>query len=613
MRKTKNVMKSYTPIEVKVRKATSVDAWLPPTSLLQELADASENVDDFVHIMEMIWKRMNDNGKYWRHVLKALYVLDYLLKNGHPRVLIAAKENIHAVETLKLFTFVDEDGDDRGQSIREKSKKIVALIRDPDQLESERETARNTRARMSGVAFTSSDGRSLPKTRPAATSDGRSVEDQMAKALALSSREQYAEHDREQDFSAPSTPTREPEPQSFSDIPPSEAQDLELARALSASLQTERVDDERRYQQRRAVANNEAIFSTVPQTQTANAGFGGSADPFAVAPNDPFASPAAAPDPFVPSSQQSRAAASPNGQLASIVRNAPGIDPFASIGARGGQQETSYSTVQRSTPATPPVTDLFASPSPQPSAASPFSTPTPAPADPFANTTPSDPFGAPAKQDLFGVPSQPAPAATAPSLMQRQGQPFVEQRAQARASPAKESPSNRPPSITRLTDLDLLTPAPVVAEPQGPTSSPLNPFALPMDDAQSSIMEPTPAQPMRSGANIFEKKQNGRPSMGELLNFAPQSQQQTSTPPSMAFQSMNLNSPNQPSSLGQQPLKPHALGGQPQMSAFGNTMQPVQQQNGAFGNPQQNGGPFGSSLGQVPAATAGSASYNPFS
>jgi hypothetical protein len=47
----------------------------------------------FSEIMQMIWKRLNDHGKNWRHVYKALVLLEYLIKTGSEKV---DKKNIIA-------------------------------------------------------------------------------------------------------------------------------------------------------------------------------------------------------------------------------------------------------------------------------------------------------------------------------------------------------------------------------------------------------------------------------------------------------------------------------------------------------------------------------------
>ena len=61
----------------------------------------------FPEIMAMLWKRLSDHGKNWRHVYKSLMLLDYLVKTGSERVAAQCKENIYAITTLKDFQFID--------------------------------------------------------------------------------------------------------------------------------------------------------------------------------------------------------------------------------------------------------------------------------------------------------------------------------------------------------------------------------------------------------------------------------------------------------------------------------------------------------------------------
>lgn len=59
-------------MQIKVREATSNDPWGPSATIMAEVADLTYNVVAFSEIMQMIWKRLNDHGKNWRHVYKAL-------------------------------------------------------------------------------------------------------------------------------------------------------------------------------------------------------------------------------------------------------------------------------------------------------------------------------------------------------------------------------------------------------------------------------------------------------------------------------------------------------------------------------------------------------------
>lgn len=151
-RQMKNIVNNYSEAEIKVREATSNDPWGPSSSLMTEIADLTYNVVAFSEIMSMIWKRLNDHGKNWRHVYKALTLLDYLIKTGSERVAQQCKENIFAIQTLKDFQYIDRDGKDQGINVREKSKQLVFLLKDDERLKAERVQALKTKERMAQVA-----------------------------------------------------------------------------------------------------------------------------------------------------------------------------------------------------------------------------------------------------------------------------------------------------------------------------------------------------------------------------------------------------------------------------------------------------------------------------
>jgi epsin len=66
--------------------------------------------------MDMLDKRLNDKGKNWRHVLKALKVLDYCLHEGSELVVTWARKNLFIIKTLREFQHIDDDGRDVGQN-----------------------------------------------------------------------------------------------------------------------------------------------------------------------------------------------------------------------------------------------------------------------------------------------------------------------------------------------------------------------------------------------------------------------------------------------------------------------------------------------------------------
>lgn len=81
-----------------------------------ELTRSQPRSTEFYEIMDMLDKRLNDKGKNWRHVLKALKVLDYCLHEGSELVVTWAKQNVYIIKTLREFMYTDEEGRDVGQN-----------------------------------------------------------------------------------------------------------------------------------------------------------------------------------------------------------------------------------------------------------------------------------------------------------------------------------------------------------------------------------------------------------------------------------------------------------------------------------------------------------------
>ncbi|XP_078232269.1 ENTH domain-containing protein 1 isoform X2 [Pogona vitticeps] len=112
-RHVKNFVKNYSEAEIKVREATSNDPWGPSSSLMLDISDLTYNAVSLSEIMNMIWHRMNDHGKNWRHVYKSLTLLDYLLKNGSKKVIQLCQEGFFNIHVLKDFHHLDDAGKDQ--------------------------------------------------------------------------------------------------------------------------------------------------------------------------------------------------------------------------------------------------------------------------------------------------------------------------------------------------------------------------------------------------------------------------------------------------------------------------------------------------------------------
>lgn len=191
VRVAKNYTKGYSDVQAKVRDATSNDPWGPSGTQMNEIAQMTYNQNDFVEIMEMLDKRLNDKGKNWRHVFKSLTVLDYLLHAGSENVVIYFRDNLYVIKTLKEFQYVDEYGKDQGANVRQKAKDISNLLTDEARLRQERRSRAHMRDRMTGNEGEGEEGaddenvrrrsRSLPPPRR-----NRGDDDDLMKAIEAS-------------------------------------------------------------------------------------------------------------------------------------------------------------------------------------------------------------------------------------------------------------------------------------------------------------------------------------------------------------------------------------------------------------------------------------------
>ncbi|KAF2300123.1 hypothetical protein GH714_009267 [Hevea brasiliensis] len=121
-------------IEQKILDATSNEPWGPHGTLLADIAQATRNYHEYQMIMAVIWKRINDTGKNWRHVYKALTVLEYLVGHGSERVLDEIREHAYQISTLADFQYIDSSGTDQGSNVRKKSQSLVVLVNDKERI-----------------------------------------------------------------------------------------------------------------------------------------------------------------------------------------------------------------------------------------------------------------------------------------------------------------------------------------------------------------------------------------------------------------------------------------------------------------------------------------------
>ncbi|TGJ79740.1 hypothetical protein E0Z10_g9024 [Xylaria hypoxylon] len=250
MRSVKNVTKGYSSVQVKVREATSNDPWGPTGTQMSELAQMTYNSStEFYDIVDMLDKRMNDKGKNWRHVLKALKVLDYCLHEGSELVVTWARKNVFIVKTLREFVYIDEEGRDVGQNVRVAAKELTALILDEERLRVERSDRKTWKSRVTGIeefAPATVPGGSQRQHRPAQRYNNE--EEDAEYKLAIEASKYQEEEDKKK---------REGRHSGVGE------DDDDLAKAIKLS----REEDERRKREREE-SNASSLFDPTPSSQS---------------------------------------------------------------------------------------------------------------------------------------------------------------------------------------------------------------------------------------------------------------------------------------------------------------------------------------------------------
>lgn len=148
----KNYALNVSEIEAKVNEATNDDAWGASSTLMQEIAQATNNFQDFNEIMPAIYRNfMEREAREWRQIYKALQLLEYIIKHGSERVVDDARSHLGTIKILRNFHYIDDAGKDQGINVRNRAKEIAELLSDVDRIRLERRKARQNKSKYQGA------------------------------------------------------------------------------------------------------------------------------------------------------------------------------------------------------------------------------------------------------------------------------------------------------------------------------------------------------------------------------------------------------------------------------------------------------------------------------
>ena len=61
-------------------------------------------------ILKHLWGMLKSKPKEWRRISKSIHVMDYLVKNGAPRVIQDIKDDLYKVRAFQDFVFKEANG-----------------------------------------------------------------------------------------------------------------------------------------------------------------------------------------------------------------------------------------------------------------------------------------------------------------------------------------------------------------------------------------------------------------------------------------------------------------------------------------------------------------------
>ncbi len=160
----------------------------------------------------MLDKRLNDKGKYWRHIYKvrastvsalsaerllitdkssvvssqSLTVVEYLLHSGSPKVAQYFRDNIYLIKTLTEFQHIDDNGRDVGTDVRARARDLSRLLADDKNLAEVRRRRKRMRDRMAGRGQTSESDDEAPQRQKRPSRE----EEDVQRALKLSEQDE---------------------------------------------------------------------------------------------------------------------------------------------------------------------------------------------------------------------------------------------------------------------------------------------------------------------------------------------------------------------------------------------------------------------------------------
>ncbi|PSC70401.1 Clathrin interactor EPSIN 3 isoform A [Micractinium conductrix] len=150
--KVKKYTLNLTDLELKVEEATNAETWGPHGSVMNQIADAAFDPENYRQIMGVLARRLQERDENWRMCYKALLLLEHLLKHGPGKIVGDVQSSAGVLDRLCNFQYKDPNMKDHGVNVRHRAKEILDLVNSSDRLRDERDKAKANRQKYRGVS-----------------------------------------------------------------------------------------------------------------------------------------------------------------------------------------------------------------------------------------------------------------------------------------------------------------------------------------------------------------------------------------------------------------------------------------------------------------------------
>ena len=101
-------------LEKKIGEATVNETGLPSISLLNEIASRTDDLEECKIISKTCIKILGVKPKFWKRILRALAVIEHVLKTGSQNFVDQIKDERDRIKDLFEFKY-EEESKDRGE------------------------------------------------------------------------------------------------------------------------------------------------------------------------------------------------------------------------------------------------------------------------------------------------------------------------------------------------------------------------------------------------------------------------------------------------------------------------------------------------------------------